>query len=76
MSLLCNNAELAEHFDVNCSASFPEIYSIDNAFNFRDEMVPPPNHYDYKKFLRHYECVEKVIASRLRKGMDNNDFGL
>ena len=76
MSLLHSNIDLGVYVVTNGIVLFLELYIINGTFNFRYEMVPPPNHYDYHKYLCRYEHIDKLIANRLRNGMkqkDNND---
>ena len=65
MSLLCNNADLVVCVDTNSIVSLLEFDAITEFFNFIDEMVLPPNHYDHLK----NEHIDKIIVNRMRNGM-------
>ena len=76
MQLLClfyNNVALDIFIGAHLLVSLPNFEDIDQSFNFKTCLVPPSNHYDYQRCIQHYNYIDKLLAYRLRNGINNNE---
>ena len=51
----------------------PDFDSIDESFDFRNELVPKLSHPDHHACFSRCSCVEKLLANRISIGMENKE---
>ena len=73
MSLFYNGVDLDAFVGTNILVSLPNFEDVDESFNFKTCLVPPSNHYDYQRCIQHYNYIDKLLAYRLRNGINNNE---
>ena len=73
MTMFYSSIALMTHVGTHGIVSLPEFKNIDENFNFRHALVPPPGHPDRETCYQHYSCMDKLLANRLNQGIEDKN---
>lgn len=55
------------------TVSLPIFDKIDEHFDFRNELVPKPNHPNYQHCMNHYNYMDKLLANKINVGINDTN---
>ena len=73
MTLLYSTVTMMVFVGTYGIASLPDFDSIDESFDFRNELVPKPSHSDHHACFTRHSYMGKLLDNRINMGMENKE---